>query len=517
MVSSPPVPGPVVRVGPGPLSRADVLAVARRGARVELTAEAEERIAAGRAVVDELAGLPAPHYGVSTGIGALATTRVPPEDRTRMQQSILRSHAAGAGTEVEPEVVRAMMALRLSTLATGHTGVRVSTARAYADLLNAGLVPCVPEFGSVGCSGDLAPLAHCGLVLTGEGTVRDADGVRGPAGPALAAAGLEPVVPVEKEGLALVNGTDGMSGMLMLACADLDLLLRNADVTAAMSVEALLGTDAAFAEDLQALRPHPGQAASAAVLRSLLAGSAIMESHRDPSCTRVQDAYCLRCVPAVHGAARDTLDHATVVVEREAASAVDNPVVTPDGQVRSSGNFHGAPLAYVLDFLAIAVADVAAMAERRTDRLLDPARNQGLPAFLAAQPGVDSGVMIAHYTQASVVGELRRLAVPASVESIPTSAMQEDHVSFGWSSGRKLRRALDGLTTVLGVELLAASRALDLRAPLTPAPATAAVRDRLRAHVAGPGPDRFLAPDIDAAAALVRGGRLAATAPTSTT
>jgi histidine ammonia-lyase len=512
MPGSFPVNAQLVGVGPGPLSSADVLAVARHGARVEITPEAEERIAAGRAVVDDLAGRPEPHYGVSTGIGALATTRVRAEDRTRMQQSILRSHAAGSGPDVEPEVVRAMMALRLSTLATGHTGVRVSTARAYAALLNSGLVPCVPEFGSVGCSGDLAPLSHCALVLTGEGSVRDATGVRGPAGPALAAAGLEPVVPVEKEGLALVNGTDGMLGMLMLACADLDLLFRTADVTAAMSVEALLGTDVAFAGDLQALRPHPGQVDSAAALRALLAGSAIVESHRDPSCTRVQDAYSMRCVPAVHGAARDTLAHAVVVAEREAGSAVDNPVVTFDGRVRSSGNFHGAPLAYVLDFLAIAVADVAAMAERRTDRLLDKARNQGLPAFLAAEPGVDSGVMIAHYTQASLVAELRRLAAPASVDSIPTSAMQEDHVSFGWSSARKLRRAVDALATVLGVEALGAARALDLRAPLAPAPATAAVRDRLRALVPGPGPDRFLAPDIEAATGLVRDGRLVAAA-----
>ena len=504
-----PFPGPVVPVGPGPVSADDLVAVARHGAHVELTAQAEERIAAGRAVVDDLAGRPEAHYGVSTGIGALATTAISPADRSDMQLGILRSHAAGTGPDVEPEVVRAMMALRLSTLATGHTGVRVSTARAYAALLNAGLTPCVPEHGSVGCSGDLAPLSHCALVLTGEGTVLDADGVRGPAAPALAAAGLEPVVPTEKEGLALVNGTDGMLGMLVLACADLDVLLRTADVTAAMSVEALLGTDAAFAADLQALRPHGGQEASAAALRTLLTGSAIMESHRDPAaCTRVQDAYSLRCVPAVHGAARDTLAHACGVAAVEAASAVDNPVVTPDGRVRSNGNFHGAPLAYVLDFLAIAVADVASMAERRTDRHLDQARNQGLPAFLAARPGVDSGLMIAHYTQAAIVAELRRLAVPASVDTIPTSALQEDHVSFGWSSARKLRRALDGLTSVLGVELLVAARSLDLRAPLAPAPATAAVRDRLRADVGGPGPDRFLSPDLDAAARLVRAGRV---------
>jgi histidine ammonia-lyase len=300
--------------------------------------------------------------------------------------------------------------------------------------------------------------------------------------------------------------------MLVLACHDLHRLLRTADIAAAMSVEALLGTDAVFASDLQTLRPHPGQADSAANLRRLLTGSAIMGSHRTPECTRVQDAYSLRCAPQVHGAARDTLAHAESVAGRELAAAVDNPVVTPDGRVESNGNFHGAPLGYVLDFLAIAVADLASMSERRTDRFLDVARNQGLPAFLADDPGVDSGHMIAQYTQASIVAELKRLAVPASVDSIPTSAMQEDHVSMGWSAARKLRRALAGLARVLGVELLTAARALDLRAPLAPARATAAVRDRLRAEVAGPGPDRYLAPEIEAAVGLVTSGAAVAAA-----
>ena len=297
-----------------------------------------------------------------------------------------------------------------------------------------------------------------------------------------------------------------MLGMLVLAAADLRLLLRTADITAAMSVEALLGTDAVFAADLQALRPHPGQAASAANLRALLSNSPIMESHRGPGCTRVQDAYSLRCSPQVHGAARDTLAHAEVVAGRELASAIDNPVVTVDGRVESNGNFHGAPVGYVLDFLAIAAADVASIAERRTDRFLDKARSRGLPPFLADDPGVDSGHMIAQYTQAAIVSELKRLAVPASVDSIPSSAMQEDHVSMGWSAARKLRRAVDGLTRVLAVELLTAARALDLRAPLTPAPATAAVVGGLRASVAAPGPDRFLAPEIEAAVAYVTSG-----------
>jgi histidine ammonia-lyase len=323
---------------------------------------------------------------------------------------------------------------------------------------------------------------------------------------ALHAAHITPVVLAEKEGLALINGTDGMLGMLVLALTDLAGLLRTADVTAAMSVEALLGTDAVFAADLQALRPHPGQAASAANLRALLDGSAIMASHRGPECTRVQDAYSLRCSPQVHGAARDTVSHAQTVAGRELAAAIDNPVITLDGRVESNGNFHGAPVAYALDFLAIVAADVASIAERRTDRFLDVARSHGLPPFLAGDPGVDSGHMIAQYTSAGIVSELKRLAAPASVDSIPSSAMQEDHVSMGWSAARKLRRSVDGLTRVLAIELLTAARALDLRAPLSPAPATAAVLAGLRDAVAGPGPDRFLGPEIDAAVTYVASG-----------
>jgi len=384
--------------------------------------------------------------------------------------------------------------------------VRPETAKTYAAILDAGIAPVVREYGSLGCSGDLAPLAHCALAAMGEGEVRDADGELVPAAQALAAAGIEPVRLAEKEGLALINGTDGMLGMLVLAAHDLERLWRTADVAAAMSVEALLGTDAAFAADLQALRPHPGQQASAANLRALLDGSAIMASHRGPECTRVQDAYSLRCAPQVHGAARDTLAHAQSVATAELASAIDNPVVTLDGRVESNGNFHGAPIGYVLDFLAIPVADVASMSERRTDRLLDRARSQGLPPFLAHEVGVDSGLMIAQYAAAGIVSELKRLAVPASVDSIPSSAMQEDHVSMGWHAARKLRRAIDGLERVLAIEVLAASRALDLRAPLEPAPATAVVRDLVREHVEGHGPDRFLSPEIDAVVELVRSG-----------
>ncbi|GAA1313663.1 histidine ammonia-lyase [Pseudonocardia xinjiangensis] len=505
-----------VTVGIAPLSPEDVLAVAREGAGVVLSADAENEIAASRKIVESLAEDVRPHYGVSTGFGALATRHIPLDRRAALQRSLVRSHAAGSGPEVEREVVRALMVLRLSTLATGRTGVRVETARVYAAMLSAGITPVVHEYGSLGCSGDLAPLAHCALAAMGEGTVRDGSGELVPAAQALAAAGITPVVLEEKEGLALINGTDGMLGMLVLACHDLRRLLRSADLAAAMSVEALLGTDAVFAADLQALRPHPGQAASASNMRVLLAGSAVMASHRTPECTRVQDAYSLRCAPQVHGAARDTVAHAESVAGRELSAAVDNPVVTVDGRLESNGNFHGAPLGYVLDFLAIAVADLASMSERRTDRFLDVARSQGLPAFLADDPGVDSGHMIAQYMQASVVAELKRLAVPASVDSIPTSAMQEDHVSMGWAAARKLRRGIDGLARVLGVELLTAARALDLRAPLVPAAATGAVRDLVREQVPGPGPDRYLAPEIEAAVELVASGAAVAAAETVT-
>jgi histidine ammonia-lyase len=508
-----------ITVGVGPLSIADVVAVSRRGAAVRLSPEALTAIDAARKVVDSLAASPTPVYGVSTGFGALATRHIPGELRAQLQRSLVRSHAAGSGPVVEREVVRALMLLRLSTLATGRTGVRRETAELMAAMLSAGITPVVREYGSLGCSGDLAPLAHCALTLTGEGEVDDAAGTRMPAAEALAAAGLTPVELAEKEGLALINGTDGMLGMLALAIDDLTRLLKVADITAAMSVEGQLGTDRVFAPELQAIRPHPGQASSAANLTALLRDSGIVASHRGSpgdgtQCHRVQDAYSLRCSPQVHGAARDTVVHAATVAGRELAAAVDNPVVLADeGRVESNGNFHGAPIAYVLDFLAIVTADVASIAERRTDRFLDTARNHGLPPFLADDPGVDSGLMIAQYTQAAIVSELKRLAMPASVDSIPSSAMQEDHVSMGWSAARKLRRSIDGLTRVLAIELMTAARALDLRAPLTPSPATGAVVRLLRERgVARPGADRFLSPEIEEAVALVSSGAVVAAA-----
>ena len=507
-----------VLVGAEPLGIADVVAVARHAAPVELGPAALDAVRATRATIEALAGDSVAHYGVSTGFGALATRHIPVGLRAQLQRSLIRSHAAGAGPEVEREVVRALMLLRIATLATGRTGVRDSTLETYVAILNAGITPVVHEYGSLGCSGDLAPLSHCALALMGEGPVRDAHGTLMEAGEALAAAGITPVELAEKEGLALINGTDGMLGMLCLAITDLRMLVTTADISAAMSVEGLLGTDDVLAADLHALRPQPGQARSAHNMRMVLSDSPIRDSHRDPeACTRVQDAYSLRCAPQVAGGLRDTVDHAARVAGWELASAIDNPVVTPDGRVESNGNFHGAPVAYVLDFLAIVAADLASISERRTDRFLDKARSHGLPPFLAHDPGVDSGLMIAQYTQAAMVSEMKRLAVPASVDSIPSSAMQEDHVSMGWSAARKLRRSVDALSRVLAIELVVASRGIQLRAPLEPAPATKAVIDALAAvgNVA-PGPDRFLAPDLEAAHLAVLDGAVVTAAETVT-
>jgi histidine ammonia-lyase len=500
----------VVLIGPKPLTLADVVAVARAGAQVQLTVEALDAARAARTAVETLAAQEQPLYGVSTGFGALNTVRIPVSERERLQRGLIRSHAAGMGEPVEAEVVRAMMLLRLHTLASGRTGVRASTVRAYADLLNSGIVPLVHEYGSLGCSGDLAPLSAVALALMGEGSVF-LDGELQPASSALAALGLTPVNLAAKEGLALINGTNGMLGMLALALADLRMLLRTVDVAAAISVEALLGTDRPFAADLMAMRPHPGQAASAANLRALLAGSGVMATQRGVLRTQVQDAYSLRCSPQVHGAARDTVEHAELVASRELAATIDNPVVTVDGRVESNGNFHGAPLAYALDFLAIAVADVASISERRTDRICDRHRSAGLPAFLAEDPGVDSGLMIAQYTAAAIVSELKRLASPASVDSIPSSAMQEDHVSMGWHAARKLRRSLAGLADVVAVELVAGVRGLHLRGPLLPSPATGAVVALLGSVEAGlPGEDRHLAPELAVVGELVRAGEIVA-------
>jgi histidine ammonia-lyase len=522
--SAGPANGSAISLDGSPLSVADVVAVARDGAAVSVAPAAGERMAPARAVIERIVAEGSTVSGVTTGFGALASVKVSPDEASRLQLSLVLSHAAGMGDLVEPEVVRAMMLLRARTLAAGLSGARPVLVERLVALLSAGLTPVVPELGSLGASGDLAPLAHIGAVLVGSGEVIDAAGRRMPGAEALAAAGLEPVVLEAKEGLSLLNGTEGMLAHLCLALADLDRLAATADVACAITVEALLGTDAAYRPELHTIRPHPGQERSAANLRRLLAGSEIVASHAGPGDDRVQDAYSLRCAPQVHGATRDVIAFARSVVERELASVTDNPVVLSDvGEVASTGNFHGQPLAFAADFCAIALADLASISERRTDRLMDPARSQGLPAFLAVEAGINSGFMLAHYTAAAAVNRLRTNAAPASVDSISTSGGQEDHVSMGWNACRKLRTSIDDAGRALAIEILCASQALELRrespasfgpgighpeAGLRPSPETEAVLACLRAEIPALHEDRFLAPDLAAADRMVRTGTL---------
>ncbi len=497
----------MVKLGAQPLTIEDVVAVARHGARVEVDPALEDAMGPARAVVESAVAEGRTVYGVTTGFGALASTRIPPADAARVQQALVQSHAAGIGPLVEPEVVRAMQVLCARSLAAGRSGVRPLLVRAMAALLNAGLTPAVPEIGSLGASGDLAPLAHAALALTGAGEVRDGDGCLRPADEALGAARLEPVSLEAKEGLSLLNGTEGMLAHLVLAVADLEVVLRSADISCAMSVEALLGTDATYATRIHELRPHPGQVAVAANLSRLLHGSPIVASHRH-SDHAVQDAYSLRCAPQVHGAARDTLDHARHTVETELRSVTDNPVVFPaDATVASTGNFHGQPLAYVADFLAIAMAGMAAMVERRIDRLMDPARSQGLPPFLAREAGVNSGFMLAHYTGAALVNRMRGHAAPASIDSISTSGGQEDHVSMGWNACRSLREAVVDMARLVGIEVVCAAEAVELRG-LRPGRPTAAAVEVVRQRVPRMEVDRVLSPDLEEAARMVSDGRL---------
>jgi histidine ammonia-lyase len=487
----------------------DVVAVARHGAPARLGDDARDAMLRSAALVEEFVRSDRPVYGVTTGFGSLASTVIPPGRTAELQLALVRSHATGMGDTVEPEVVRAMVLLRARSLAMAYSGARPEIVDLQLGLLRHHLTPVVREHGSLGASGDLAPLSHCALALVGEGEVWDATGVIVPTAGALDAARLSPVALRAKEGLALINGTDGILGMLCLSLHDLTALVGLADVTAAMTVEGLLGTDRPFAADLQALRPQVGQAASARNLMRLLEGSPIVASHRVGD-GRVQDAYSLRCTPQVHGAARDAIVFARTLAERELDAAIDNPMILPDGRVESCGNFHGAPVAMACDVLAIAVAELSAIAERRTDRMLDVARSHGLPPFLSTDAGVNSGLMIAHYTQAAMAMENQRLAAPASTQSLPTSAMQEDHVSNGWAAARKLRRAVGNLRRILAVELVCGAAAIDLRAPLQPAAGTGAALGVARSAVAGPGPDRWLSPELRAAETLLADGSVLA-------
>ena len=501
------MPAEVV-IGTDGLTPDALIAIARNHAKVSISASAIEAIEKSRAIVDSLAASEIPVYGISTGFGALARKFIDEDKRAQLQKSLIRSHAASSGEIVETEVVRAMMAVRLATLCRGLSGVQGKTAEAYAALLNENITPIVREYGSLGCSGDLAPLSACALAVMGEGEVINKDGEIVSAASALDAAGIKPVELSSKEGLALINGTDGMLGQLVLAINDITKLLKTLDITTSLSVEALLGTDKVFQKHLHDLRPQVGQGKSAANIAKILNDSPLVKSHAGKDDGRVQDAYSLRCAPQVAGAARDTVTHAANVAALELKSIIDNPIVLTNGEISSNGNFHGAPVAYVLDFLAIAIADAASMSERRSDRALDEHRSFGLPPFLAHDPGVDSGMMIAQYTQAGLVSEMKRLAVPASVDSIPSSAMQEDHVSMGWHAARKLRRSVDAFSRVIAIELMIASRAAEMRAPLLPSPGTTAAIKILRTKVAGPGSDRWLTPEIENSVELVKSGEI---------
>jgi histidine ammonia-lyase len=496
-----------VRVGE-PLSLDDVVAVAR-GAAVELPANARERIGAARAIVERAVVEGETVYGVTTGFGSLANVRIEPAQADALQSAIVRSHATAVGRPLSREEARAMLLLRAHVLALGHSGVRVEIVERMVEMLNRDLVPAVPEQGSLGASGDLAPLAALALPLLGLGEVLAGSGTA-PAAGALAAAGLAPLELRAKEGLALVNGTQGMLAVGILAAERAASLVKAADVTAAMSVEAALGSDRVFDERLVALRPHAGIAASAANLRRLLDGSPIVASHR-ASAHLVQDAYSLRCSPQVHGATREVLRFARGVLATEANSVSDNPIVLPDtGEVRSGGNFHGQPVAVALDALAAALVPLASIAERRLYRLLDPARNNGLPAFLVPEPGLNSGFMLAQYTAASLVSECKSLAHPASVDSISSSAGQEDHVSMGMTAARHAREVAANAEVVIAIEALVAAQALDLRAPLDPAVGTGAARAVLRERAPFLDADRELRPEIEAATDLIRSGSLVA-------
>jgi histidine ammonia-lyase len=489
-----------------PLTASQVVSVAHRRTDVEVGPEVAGRIEPSRQVVERAVSEGAVIYGVTTGFGALAGTRVSPEMSAEMQVALIRSHAAGVGSALPDELVRAIILLRARSLAQGFSGVRIEVVRGLIDLLHHDILPVIPAQGSVGASGDLAPFAHLALGLIGEGEVT-VGGKRVPAGEALSAAGLEPLQLQPKEGISLLNGTEGMLAMLVLGLDRAERILRAADLAAALSVEALLGSERPFDQAIHRLRPHPGQADSAARIASALAGSEIVASHRDDFDHAVQDAYSLRCAPQVHGAAADVFGFCAGVAERELGSVVDNPIVFPDsGEVVSAGNFHGEPLAFALDFAAIALSEVASISERRTDRILDPARSAGLPPFLATRPGLNSGYMIAQYTAAALVAENRVLCHPASVDSIPTSGLQEDHVSMGWGAGRKLGPVLDNSARVVAVEMLCAAQGINLRAPLKPGMGTGSALERIRSEVAPLERDRPPGPAIESIAAMIDDG-----------
>ncbi|HEU4321307.1 MAG TPA: histidine ammonia-lyase [Acidimicrobiia bacterium] len=493
-----------VIVDGSPLTPEQVAAVALGKAGATASEDLGDRLGPARAMVDEAVASDEIVYGITTGFGALATTHIGRPETETLQYNLLRSHATGVGDPMPDEVVRAMLLLRARTLAQGHSGVRPIIVEKLLELLQRGLLPVVPSQGSVGASGDLAPFAHLALPLIGEGLLR-IDGEVTPT----PEVDFQPLELLTKEGLSLLNGTEGMAAMGCLALHHARQLAVAADVAAALSVEALYGSARPFRPEIHALRPHPGQVASAQRIAGLIAGSEIIESHAEDFHHAVQDAYSLRCAPQVHGAVTDTLDHMTSVLTIELGSVVDNPIVFPDtGEVISGGNFHGQPLAFVYDFAAIALSELASISERRTDRILDPARSQGLPPFLAAKPGVESGYMITQYVQAALVAENKVLSHPASVDSVPTSGGQEDHVSMGWGGGRKLLTVIENVRRVVAIEILCAVRGIEYRAPLRPASGTARVVDLVREVVPPLDTDRSTSAEIDEVARLIETGAI---------
>ena len=490
------------------LSIADVIAVARKGTAVALDRGAEHRVADAAKLVAKIAGGDAAVYGVNTGYGDLARVRVAPADLRALQRNLVRSHAVGVGDPLPLDVVRAVLLLRAQTLAAGRSGVRPETVHLLLDMLNRGVLPVIPRHGSVGASGDLAPLAHAALVMIGEGEAFH-DGKRKSAADALRHADLRPIELAPKEGLSLVNGTQVMTAVGCLALHDAEVLATTADVVGALTAEALRSTDAPWTQALHDARPHPGQRVVASNLRALVDGSSILASHRmdDP---RVQDPYSVRCMPQVHGATRDALAYVRRVLEIEVNAVTDNPLVfAEDGRVVSGGNFHGQPVAIALDLATIATAELADISEARIDRITN-GHTSGLPPFLAPQAGLNSGFMLAQYTAASMVAENRRLAVPASADSIPTSGMQEDHVSMGWSAGIKLRRSIANLTGILAAEALVAAAGLELRAASQGVPPGDRTAADPREDVEPMRSDRFLAADLAAVQRLVGSGALLA-------
>ena len=491
------------------LTVADVWEIAVNGAPAALAESACERMAAARALVEQVALGDGHHtYGVNTGFGRFVSSEIPEELTAELQHRLLRSHACGVGEPYPREIVRAALLLRANTLAKGYSGARVETAELLIECLNRGVLPQVPSRGSVGASGDLAPLAHLALPLVGEG-VAEVDGELLPGAEALARAGLEPIRLQAKEGLSLINGTQFMAAFGSLGTVRAQRLAKAADIACALSLEALQGSRVAFGPDVQALRPLPGQAASARNALRLLDGSAIMEAHR--WCDKVQDAYSLRCAPQVHGASRDLIAYVAGTVGVELNAATDNPLVLPDrGELVSNGNFHGQPVAFALDALAMAVSELASISERRTERLVNPALSDGLPAFLTANGGLNSGFMIPQYVAAALVSESKSLCHPASVDSIPTSANQEDHVSMGNAAGLKAWQVLANAERALAIELLAGAQAVEFHAPLAPGAGVAAAHDAVRGLSPRLTDDRSLAGDIEEVACAIRDGSVIA-------